>query len=210
MAHDQDNGRADSGFGFHRRRGHGGFAHGDLSPEDLFNMFFHGGGMGGGGPRMFFNRGGGGGFRPHGEQQRQQREEGNRTQGGGSPFQQLFNLLPILLLIIMSLSNMGGSPASPYALHKHDSYTIERKTSHVSGVVPNIPYFVASGFIEKHPLHSKDLYRVEKAVVSSFAEYNAQQCAYETEKKSRSIYYVSTVSYNHHLNVTLYCKNFPE
>jgi DnaJ family protein B protein 12 len=38
MAHDQDNGRGDagSGFGFHRR-GHG---HGDISPEDIFNMFF--------------------------------------------------------------------------------------------------------------------------------------------------------------------------
>jgi DnaJ domain len=40
MAHDNDNGR---GGGMHNafRRG-GGFGNGEVSPEDLFNMFFHG------------------------------------------------------------------------------------------------------------------------------------------------------------------------
>lgn len=176
MAHDQDNGRGDagSGFGFHRR-GHG---HGDISPEDIFNMFFQGGMPGG--PRVFFNRRGG--F--HRQEQRQPDTEA-RTQTTANPFQQLFQLLPILLLIVMSLSNLGGpSAASPFSLYKHDSYQFERRTKTVN-VIPDIPYFVSKDFDET--IGPKDRLRVEKAVESSYAETQAQQCVYDTEKKIRRI-----------------------
>jgi hypothetical protein len=179
MAHDQDNGRGDagSGFGFHRR-GHG---HGDISPEDIFNMFFQGGMSGG--PRVFFNRRGG--F--HRQEQRQPQDEA-RTQTTANPFQQLFQLLPILLLIVMSLSNLGGSSsASPFSLYQHGSYQFERKTKAVN-VIPGIPYFVSKDF--EGTMGPKDKLRVEKAVESSYAESKAQQCVYDTEKKVRRINHV--------------------
>lgn len=118
---DPDNrggGMRPGGAHFHRGRGQ------EVSPEEIFNMFF-GGGMGGpgmhmrGGPGMHFSTNfggpgfGGGGFRPRqraqqGQQQRQAQEE--------SPWSNLVQLVPFILIMLLSFMNMtsesGGSTYS--------------------------------------------------------------------------------------------------
>ena len=112
---DPDNrggGGAGGGGGVHFRRGQ------EVSPEDIFNMFFGGGmaggaggGMGGPGFRVYTNGGFGGGFGGpgmnfHGQPRRpqQQQQQGEMNAGFGN----LVQLLPFILIMIVSFFNMGG------------------------------------------------------------------------------------------------------
>lgn len=98
--------------GVHFRRGQ------EVSPEDIFNMFFNGGMAGGGMPGGFHvysnGFGGGGGFggpsfrqaqqaRTRGQQQREEPNVG---------FVNLVQLLPFLLIMLISFFNMGGQSGS--------------------------------------------------------------------------------------------------
>ena len=124
-------------------RGRGGGAQ-EVSPEDIFNMFFGGGAPGGGGgmhrgPGGFhvysngFGFGGGGmpqGFRgqrqgPGQQQQRQQQQ----AQGGG--FAQLLQLLPLILIMLLSFFNFndsggigGGGSANMPGMNKYFSLVV--------------------------------------------------------------------------------------
>eukprot|EP00604_Paraphysomonas_vestita_P002167 CAMPEP_0174820564 /NCGR_PEP_ID=MMETSP1107-20130205/4485_1 /TAXON_ID=36770 /ORGANISM="Paraphysomonas vestita, Strain GFlagA" /LENGTH=343 /DNA_ID=CAMNT_0016036163 /DNA_START=47 /DNA_END=1079 /DNA_ORIENTATION=- len=103
--------------------GHGfGNAHGfnmngqEVSPEELFELFFRGG-LGGGGMRgRTFHFGGGRGMR--GRQQYYETNaddrDGNdgRNRGNAGGFMQLLQLLPILLIFLLSFS--GGGTTSSY------------------------------------------------------------------------------------------------
>lgn len=118
---DPDNRGGGSG-GMRHHRGPGGmhFRPGDeVSPEDIFNMFF-GGGMPGGGGGMrrgpggmhfYSNFGGNGGFaraaqqqRRRGQQQQQQQPRQDETPPG---LASLVQLLPFLLILMLSILNMS-------------------------------------------------------------------------------------------------------
>lgn len=95
--------------GVHFRRGQ------EVSPEEIFNMFFGGGMAGGGGMPGFhvYSNGFGGGFggpgmsfRGQPRAQRQAREEPNVGFGN------LVQLLPFLLIMLISFFNMGGQTGS--------------------------------------------------------------------------------------------------
>lgn len=95
--------------GVHFRRGQ------EVSPEEIFNMFFGGGMAGGampGGVHFYSNGGFGGGFGGPGMsfrgQPRAQRQQEEPNVGFGN----LVQLLPFLLIMIISFFNMGGQSGS--------------------------------------------------------------------------------------------------
>jgi hypothetical protein len=107
---DPDNrGSGSGGGGVHMRT-----AHGDVSPEDIFNMFFNNMAGGGGAGFHVYSTG----FGPGGVQFRAGRPQGQRRQQQGQAAQQqgapglqlLFQLLPIILIALLSfMSNSDGT-----------------------------------------------------------------------------------------------------
>jgi DnaJ homolog subfamily B member 12 len=101
-------GRGGPGGGVHMR--HGGQ---EMSPEDIFNAFFNGqmGGGGFGGNGMHFTTNGFGPgfqFRAGGPQRREQRPQ-QEAQQQNPGFASLFQLLPVLFFVLLSLLSSSGS-----------------------------------------------------------------------------------------------------
>lgn len=122
--------RPGGGGGVHFRPGQ------EVSPEEIFNMFFGGGMPGGmpggvhmrGGPGMHFysNFGGPGGTR--GAQFRQRAQRGQPRQQESPPsFANLLQFLPFLFIMIMSFMNMSGdekTSASSSGENRYFSLTV--------------------------------------------------------------------------------------
>ncbi|KAI8600168.1 hypothetical protein EDD21DRAFT_377899 [Dissophora ornata] len=139
------------GFGSGMQSGFGE----EISPEELFNMFFGGGNMGGSFHSATFAGPGFGShqFRTRGQQTqfRQQRQHPQQQAGGGggtSGLSSLIQILPLILLFIISMSSNlfsdsdpsssnGSSAASDFSLGAHGSYQSGRFTG-----AHHIPYFV--------------------------------------------------------------------
>jgi DnaJ family protein B protein 12 len=126
---DPDNRGGGGGGGGMRHRGPGGmhFRPGDeVSPEDIFNMFFggmaggpgmHGMHRGPGGMHFYTNFGGPAGGFARAQQQQQQRRgtAGPAEEGPGPGLGNLIQLLPFLLIMLLSFMNMtdnGGKPST--------------------------------------------------------------------------------------------------
>lgn len=143
----------------------GGGVH-EVSPEDLFNMFFQGG-MGGGraGFRTHtFNMGGNGGG-----QRRQQRGGGNGREDQGeaaAPFlQSILQFLPIILMILLSFSSFSSNSYSQpvYSLTPKGMYVKQRATM-MSGISPDIKFYVTPKFDQTYKPMTETYRRIEKEV----------------------------------------------
>ena len=123
----------------------------EVSPEDIFNMFF------GIDPRQ--NR------RAAAQRRRQQ------PAAGGVPInqlQQLLQLLPLLLLLILSLwSYPAQYQEAPFSLEKRGKYSFERATKS-RNVVKDIKYFVPETFQAKYARDPYSLAAAEAAVEREF------------------------------------------
>jgi DnaJ homolog subfamily B member 12 len=138
------------GSGGMRHRGPGGvhFRPGDeVSPEDIFSMFFGGGMPGGGmhrgpgGVHFYTNFGGGpGGFARAQQQQRRQGQQPQQTtQNETAPgLASLMQLLPFLLIMMLSFLNMNGhssqgnsgtASSNSYGQNRYFSLTVRLKKS---------------------------------------------------------------------------------
>ncbi|KAK7807774.1 hypothetical protein U0070_000089 [Myodes glareolus] len=120
--------------------GHGDFHRGfeaDISPEDLFNMFF-GGGFPSSNVHVYSN-----GRMRYTYQQRQDRRE-NQGDGGLGVFVQL---MPILILILVSALSQLMVSSPPYSLSPRPSvgHVHKRVTDHLS-----VTYYVADTFSEEY------------------------------------------------------------
>ncbi|KAF8634578.1 hypothetical protein AX17_004168 [Amanita inopinata Kibby_2008] len=137
---------------------------GELSPEDLFNMFFGGGGAFGpgfgGGPAVFTATFGPGGFHAArmGRQGRPRNAPANDTR---SIF---FQLLPLIILfgfsLLSALPNLFSTPPVPdpsYTFQGTARYNVERQTTPLG-----IRYYVNAAEFSKHPAIGAELAR-EKA-----------------------------------------------
>ncbi|KAG0308041.1 hypothetical protein BGZ99_001298 [Dissophora globulifera] len=126
----------------------------EISPEELFNMFFGGGNFGGSFHSATFAGPGFGTrqFRTRTQTQQRQhpQQQAGTGGGGGSGMSSLIQILPLILLFIMSMSSSyfsdsdssstssNSSPAaSDFSLGAHGSYQSARFTN-----THHVPYFV--------------------------------------------------------------------
>ncbi|KAJ7281450.1 hypothetical protein C8J57DRAFT_1448318 [Mycena rebaudengoi] len=173
---------------------------GELSPEDLFNMFFgggggggfgnggFGGGFGGGGP-IFTTTFGSGGFRTTrmggGARQQQQQQAGN-----AEPRSMFVQILPLLLLfgfsLLSALPNLFSTPPVPspnFSWSATSRYNVERRTGGLG-----VAYHVNPAEIMRHPVIGAELaregvdWRKLTAVKDSGAPQGAQQRGPELTK----------------------------
>ncbi|KAH7105761.1 DnaJ-domain-containing protein [Auriculariales sp. MPI-PUGE-AT-0066] len=178
--------------GSHFHSAGGGFE-GEISPEDLFNMFFGGGGGGGGGfgggpfggtPVFTASFGGpGGGFRTanFGGQRRPQQQQPRRPQTPAEQrWSQLMQLAPLLILFGLSLLQMIPSlfydtpPPDPgFAFRPTRYFSEQRRTSAL-----DIPYYVNSPEFQKHPIYQsipEEARASDKAGASSATLYKFER-----------------------------------
>ncbi len=179
---------------------------GDISPEDLFNLFFNGqaGGFrtqrGGGGHRSsrseYFrhNDRGSRGQHTH-SRQSSSRGSGNTDEEGGgkSTLFNLFQLLPILCFFLMSLSSWGTETHRlPYSISKTQYHPVRIETN-LGGTMPGIPYYVTHDLYNlrnKGRLSKMDAFEIEKNVGKEYWQTLQTDCSKEKQRNA-----VSTIIY---------------
>lgn len=169
--------------------GPGGMFADEVSPEDLFNMFFNGGGMGGMGGGTTFSFGGPG-IRVHqfggNPGMRTRRAAPQQNAGPPQPLDAkkiFWQLLPLLFLFILPLLSgwFSGEASGPKFSMQHKSpYTEMRNTARY-----DIPYWV-------NPVEMKDLGKPEQTKFGKtvegriIADWN-QACRVEQAERERRI-----------------------
>ena len=145
-----------------------------ISPDDIFNMFFGSGAFGGGetvysdGRNTYrVRRDGRGGGPQHTHAEQHGRGEGDATVSARS--RQLMQLLPIIVLILFTLFSFSPGVPAPadermYSLDRSDSFRTSRTTrgSH-AGLVPHLPYWVREDFSRR--IGRDDLYLARVSAV---------------------------------------------
>ncbi|XP_026117311.1 dnaJ homolog subfamily B member 12-like [Carassius auratus] len=145
----------------------------DISPEDLFNMFF-GGGFPTNNVHVYSN-----GRMRFGHQQRHERREQQR-EGGLALFVQL---MPILILIIVSALSQMMVSSPPYSLSHRPSmgHTIRRHTPTLK-----VPYYVGDHFSEEYT--GMNLKNVEQSVEEDYISNLRNNCWKEKQQKEGLLY----------------------
>ncbi|XP_052006741.1 dnaJ homolog subfamily B member 12a [Xyrauchen texanus] len=145
----------------------------DISPEDLFNMFF-GGGFPTSNVHVYSN-----GRMRFGHHQRHERREQPR-EGGLALFVQL---MPILILIIVSALSQMMVSNPPYSLsHRPSSgHTNRRYTTTL-----NVPYYVGNHFLEEYT--GMNLRNVEQSVEEDYISNLRNNCWKEKQQKEGLLY----------------------
>jgi len=152
------------------RGGGGGGGHGggqpmyadELSPEDIFNMFF--------------------GIPPGGGRARAQQQQYHRPngEGGGAVNVNLIQLLPLLMLMLFSLlSSVSLGDEKPFALKRSEGYVVERRTE-LSGV----QYWVADSFELLHQ-DAASLRKVEDRIENDNLQSMRRRCNAERTQKQK-------------------------
>jgi tetratricopeptide (TPR) repeat protein len=151
-------------FGGGRRRQRGA-QYQEVDPDEIFRAFF------------------GGGFEPmrqtqrRGQQQQQQQGGGRQQQEAGLP--QLLQLLPILVLFLLTMLNPSSfveESHAPFSMKRSPAHRVKRSTS-TSHVVQNIPYFVAEDFNHKYAVRDRRyLNKVEASVEQHFKHGLKEKC----------------------------------
>jgi len=192
---DPDNrgGMGAGGFPGGMRRRHGGQ---EVSPEDIFNMFFGGmppggmgggmGGMGGPGFRVYTtgngfqfatNMGGMGGMGGARQQRRGQREGGQQQQA--SVIQQIIQLLPILLFFFFSFFNSSSPDTYSYS---NNYFSLRQEQPYVHplhtrfSTVKDIPFYVTDRFMRTYARDRYQLIQVERMVEKTYEQYLKAEC----------------------------------
>ncbi|KAF9290147.1 hypothetical protein BGZ68_007850 [Mortierella alpina] len=187
----------------------------EISPEELFNMFFGGGNFGGSFHSATFAGPGFGTrqFRTRTQQtQRQHRQHAQQQAGGGggnSGLSSLVQILPLILLFIMSMTSSlfsdSDSPntstshaAARYSLAPQGSYTFQRFTS-----AHNVPYFVNGAKFKDAFMANRDqinrekvingvkvqsiIAQLEKDVETFYLKHVRQECQNEKHRKELAL-----------------------
>jgi len=111
------------------------------------------------------------------------RPQQERARAKENPLAPLRNLLPLLLLLLVSLMNFGGSHEPPvFAFQKSLQYPIERTTQ-----TANLPYYVNNAFEVDYSQDSRKLWEVEKQVLQYYAQHLRRECEREVWKQNTAI-----------------------
>ncbi|KAK7112523.1 dnaJ homolog subfamily B member 14-like [Littorina saxatilis] len=151
---------------------HGGFE-GDITPEELFNMFF-----GGGFPSGNVNR------HRHTHNQRSHYYTysygGREQQNSESSLTLLLQLAPILLLILLSLLSSFLVSDPVFSLQRTQKYLVQRETYNLK-----VPYFVKEDFrIE----YKNELRRIERMVEEEYISQLRSNCWRERTYKENMLW----------------------
>ncbi|KAM4603258.1 dnaJ homolog subfamily B member 14 [Polymixia lowei] len=157
------------GFDFHR-----GFE-ADITPEDLFNMFF-GGGFPSSSAHTFTNG------RTRYSQQTDQRQERAEERGDGG-FSMFIQLMPIVVLILVSILSQLMVSTPPYSLYSRPStgQTIKRQTENL-----RVDYYVTRDF--KSEYKGSALQKIEKNVEEDYVSNIRNNCWKERQTKTDLLY----------------------
>ncbi|KAG6919525.1 hypothetical protein DXG01_005115 [Tephrocybe rancida] len=149
---------------------------GEISPEDLFNMFFGGGGgnafgaSGFGGGPVFTTSFGSGGFRT--TRMGGQRHHHNQQEGTTEPRSLLIQLMPLLILfafsLISAIPNMFGTAPVPdprFSFEPSSRYNLER---HTGGF--GVRYHVNKAEFLGHPVIGAEIARDGAEAVGNAGE----------------------------------------
>ncbi|XP_067466322.1 dnaJ homolog subfamily B member 12a [Thunnus thynnus] len=145
----------------------------DISPEDLFNMFF-GGGFPSSNVHVYRN-----GRMHFAHHNRQERREQQRD-GGLALFVQL---MPILILIIVSALSQIMVTQPPYSLSYRPSagHIHKRHTTHLK-----VPFYVGDRFNEEYS--GNNLKNVERSVEEDYISNLRNNCWKEKQQKEGLLY----------------------
>lgn len=183
----------------HAFRGGQGFH--EVSPEDIFNIFFQG--AAGPGFRAHFGRTGGAAFRTGGNrrgaaffEQAEDPSGDDSNRGQRSLLQQIFQFLPIILLLLMSFSSFSTNNVQPsFTLQPRGTYQLRKTTNGRYGAIPGVPYYVNNQFDQTF-LNSPDkMKHVEREVEMAYGQQLREQCAREKQVRQNKIYQAAFGSY---------------
>ncbi|XP_041075181.1 dnaJ homolog subfamily B member 14-like [Polyodon spathula] len=160
-----------AGFDFHR-----GFE-ADVTPEDLFNMFF-GGGFPSNSASTFTN--GRARYSPQYQNQTRRERQEDRADGGFSMFIQL---MPIVLLILVSVLSQLMVSTPPYSLYPRPAtgQTIKRQTENLI-----VDYYVSKDFRSEYK--GSALQKIEKSVEEDYVSTIRNNCWKERQTKTDLLY----------------------
>lgn len=185
------------------RRGNGGgpnFHGQEVSPEDIFNMFFGGGmppGAGGGGPGFrVYSSGFGpgmafGGMNPNGMRARQQRQrQHQQQQHADGILGSVSQLLPLLFILLFTFFNMTSNDDSGAATaNKYFSLTpVKPHTNPLATKITNvkdIPFYVSDQFLRTIARDRYQLSQVERMVERGYEKYLVEECKNQKTYKRR-------------------------
>eukprot|EP00903_Cladosiphon_okamuranus_P009199 g8785.t1 len=144
----------------------------DVSPEDIFNIFFgqppgarrrHGAGGMGFNTRVY--RAGGG-------------MNGGAGNGAGQQGQSPMNLLTLAGFIALMFFTLfgGGQQEAPFSFERTSTHYTEKVTTQKRGVVEGIKYFVAPKFKQNYASNREQLRRVEVSVTEQYKTKLRYEC----------------------------------
>ncbi|CAB1439778.1 unnamed protein product [Pleuronectes platessa] len=146
----------------------------DISPEDLFNMFF-GGGFPSSNVHVYRN-----GRMHFAQNNRQERRQEQQRDGGLALFVQL---MPILILIIVSALSQMMVTQPPYSLSYRPSagHIHKRHTSHLK-----VPFYVGDRFNEEYS--GNNMKNLERSVEDDYISNLRNNCWKEKQQKEGLLY----------------------
>lgn len=170
---------------------------GNITPEEIFNMFFNGGFASG----SFSRRG----WQTNSHRQRHHHSSNshhsNNHQSGGQHGDQqevspglnlLVQLLPVLVLISLSLASYWLQTDPPYSLHPTTKYIFRR---HIEKF--GIEYYVKEDFEKQY--RGQDLKRVESQVFEDYLYELRNRCLREKNYKDSMLYRAQYVYFSEKL-----------
>ncbi|XP_064017548.1 dnaJ homolog subfamily C member 18 isoform X2 [Pogoniulus pusillus] len=152
----------------------------DITPEEIFNVFF-GGHFPTGNIHMFSNVARDSHYYPRRHRNerawtQEQEEEENRPQNSYSAFLQL---MPVFIIIVVSVITQLMATNPPYSLFYKSSigHVVSRETENLQ-----VPYYVDANFERNY--QGAELQELEKTVEKDYIDYIQTSCWKEKQQKS--------------------------
>ncbi|KAF5908901.1 dnaJ subfamily C member 18, partial [Clarias magur] len=151
----------------------------DISPEELFNIFF-GGRFPTGNIHVYTNRGASYShfYQPRRRRTYERREEEVQENRSQNTFTVFLQLLPVLVLILISVITQLMATNPPYSLFYKPSMglVVSRETQHLG-----IQYYVDKSFEKEY--HGEALDELEKTIESDYIDHLQSNCWKEKQQK---------------------------
>ncbi|KAM4619716.1 dnaJ homolog subfamily C member 18 [Polymixia lowei] len=152
----------------------------DISPEELFNIFF-GGRFPTGNIHVYTNRGASYSqfYQPRRRRTYERREEEPEENRSQNTFTALLQLLPVLVLILISVFTQMMATNPPYSLFYKPAMglVVSRETQHMG-----VPYYVDKSFQKEYRGDTLD--ELEKTIESDYIDHLQTSCWKEKQQKS--------------------------